>query len=219
MHTPRQPMRMKALWMSALILLMACSASCATPVPKPGAFSHSLSPHDIGLPVDLDLLRTSSLPESYKPAAEELLIFLHTAEQNLQDYSKALEDNLTTNTVLTEKYDMADAIVGGIAGLTAIGVVFATEAIVVPIAGALWVATGLSIQHFSIAPVQKEAQNRIDQAKQLMELLPDIKRAFDALLFAESEGEAERRFKRWKAYVEDFKSKVTPFFAGSDVER
>jgi hypothetical protein len=71
---------------------------------------------------------------------------------------------------------------------------------------------GLGVQHYSIAPTEREARRRLDEAKRLTDQSPDIERAFDALIFAGDEAEATRRYKRWEAYLVDFEEKIRQFF-------
>ena len=102
----------------------------------------------MGLPVDLDLLATARLSQDKKRVGEEFLIFFHNCETSLTDYMDALEKNLEANEELSKKYSIVDAIVGGVAGFSSPAVIFATAAIAIPIAGAIWVAAGLTIQKF-----------------------------------------------------------------------
>ncbi len=73
-------------------------------------------------------------------------------------------------------------------------------------------AIGLSIQQFNIAPQIEEGRKRLDDAQEFLKPFPDIEKVFDGLIFAESETEATRRFKKWEAYIESIKAKASHFF-------
>ena len=90
--------------------------------------------------------------------AEELLDSYYSAEHTVAEYVTALETNLDANEQLKNKYTVADSIVGGLASLSSPAVIFATAPIAAPIAGAIWIAIGLSIQQFNIAPQIKEGR-------------------------------------------------------------
>lgn len=199
-----------------LVIPLLFTMSCATPVPKAGDYQHIQVPHThMGLPVDLDLLATAKLPEDKKRVGEELLKFFHNTETSLTEYIEALEEHLEANELLSKKYGIADSIVGGVAGFSSPAVIFATAAIAFPIAGAIWVAVGLTIQKNDLEPEIEKAKERLDQARALAQLYPDIERAFDAVVFVDSEAEAERRFRKWEAFIETLRTKVSHFFAKS----
>lgn len=172
----------------------------------------------MGLPVDLDLLATARLSQDKKRVGEEFLIFFHNCETSLTDYIDALEKNLEANEELSKKYSIVDAIVGGVAGFSSPAVIFATAAIAIPIAGALWVAAGLAIQNFEIEPQVKEAHKRLADARAIVQLFSDVERAFDAAVFVDSDIEAERRFKKWEVYIEALRPKVSHFFFANSAD-
>ena len=201
-----------------LFVSLLFALSCATPVPRPEDYYNPLSQPHMGLPVDLDLLSTARLPQDKKRVGEEFLIFFHNCETSLNDYIYALERNLEANEELDRKYWIADAIVGGLAGLSSAAVLVTTAAIAIPIAGVIWVAVGLSIHNFEIAPEIKEARKRLGDARAIVELFPDIERAFDAAVFVDSETEAERRFRKWEVYIEALRPKVSHFFFANQVD-
>ncbi|MBI4400887.1 MAG: hypothetical protein HY581_04580 [Nitrospirae bacterium] len=187
--------------------------SCATPVPKAVDYYRQVPQTDMGISVDLDLLAAAKLPDEKKRLGEKLLNDFHSAETSLTDYADALERNVEVNEQLSKQYAIADAIVGALAGFSSIGVVFATAAIAAPIAGAIWVGIGLTVQRVNIEPQAREARDRLKEVERLAQIFPDVERAFRALVFADSDVEADRRFKIWNVYAENLKVKVSRFFA------
>lgn len=167
----------------------------------------------VGLYLDLDLLRTSRLSQDQQQLGEKFLNFFYLVEISLADYIDALEKNLAANDQLKNKYTIADSLVGGLAGLSAPSVILATAAVAVPIAGAIWVGVGLSIQQFDVEPQIEEGRRRLAEANALAQHLPDVEKAFDAVAFADSDEEADRRFKKWQVLIEDLKKKTSRFFA------
>lgn len=187
--------------------------SCATPVPKASDHYQQVSQTDMGLSVDLDLLATAKLSEDKKRLGKELLNVLNSSENSLTDHVDALERNLEANEKLSKKYAIADAIVGGLAGLSSIGVIFTTAAIAAPVAGVVWIGVGLTIQHVNIGPEIEEARRRLNEAQRLAQIFPEVRRAFRAVVFADSDVDADRRFKIWNVFSENLKIKVLHFFA------
>jgi hypothetical protein len=187
--------------------------SCVTAVPKGSDFAdRPIDKGDIAFTIDRELLSTARLPDSLKAKASSHLQAFRHVETSLNAYIKALEGNLTANDDLNERYNTWEAIIGTVSGITAIGVLFASGVVVVPVLGAVAVLAGLGVQHYSIAPTEREARRRLDEAKRLADQSPDIERAFDALVFAGDETEATRRYKRWEAYLVDFEEKARQFF-------
>jgi hypothetical protein len=167
---------------------------------------------DLAYTIDRDLLATAKLPDETKQRAEAALTSFRRLERSLTNYMQALQENLRTNEELDEQYDVVEAVVGALSGITAIGVVFATGVVVVPIVGAVAIVTGVAIQHYHLKPTDREAKRRLEEAERLADQLPDIERAFDALVFAGDETEAVRRYKRWEAYVTGFDERTAQFF-------
>lgn len=196
------------------ILLLLYSASCATPAPRASDYYKPAQSDDAGLIIDLDLLATAKLPEEKKLAGEELLRFFHSAETSLQWYIEDAEGNIELNEKLRVKYGVTDAIVGGVAGFSSPAIIFATAAVAVPIAGAIWIGVSQCVQQFVIDPEVEVAKNRLAEARRLVQLFPDTITAFRGLVFAESETEALRRFNQWQGYVESHKKKIDRFFIG-----
>ncbi|MGQ0810976.1 MAG: hypothetical protein ACT4OO_07110 [Nitrospiraceae bacterium] len=208
-------------WVIVVSVPLIFSLSCATSVPKPGAYytyQHQLPETHMGLPVNLDLLATAKLPQDEKRDAEKLLIFFHTCQVSLTEYIESLERNLEANERLSKKYGVADSIIGGLSGLASTAVLVAAAAIAAPIAGAIWVAVGLSIQQFDIEPRVKEARHRLEEARALAQTFPDIERAFDAVVFVDSETEALKRFKKWETYIETLQVRASHVFARPPAE-
>lgn len=196
----------------SLLLLV----SCVTPGPKPQLYYHEVSTDDTGLAIDRDLLASAKLSEDQKRSGEDLLLFFHSAESSLESYIDALEKNLETTETLGRKYGTADAIVGGVSGLSSPAIIFATAAVAVPIAGAIWIAIGQSIQQFKITPEIEKARAQLKDARRLLDLLPDTVAAFRGLVFADTEAEATKRFRHWHRYLENVKHKVLHFFSASE---
>ena len=193
-----------ALWLA----LMAC----ATPFPKATDYQRQAPPDYLGLLVDTDLLNTSRLDQEDKNTAQELLKTYYGAEYSLRAYADALEKNLGANEQLGRKYSTAEAIVGGIAGLSSIGVIYATAAIAVPVTGVIWIGVSQYIQHYEIDPQIKKTERQLAEAEALLKLFPDVEKIFDGLAFAETYDEAHRRFKKWAAYVHDIEARTARFF-------
>jgi len=187
--------------------------SCATPVPHAGDYYQQVPQSYLGLHVDIDLLSTSKLSQDNRRVAEELLNSYYSAEHSLTEYITALEMNLDANEQLKNKYTVADSIVGGLAGLSSIGVIFTTAAIAAPVAGVVWIGVGLTIQHVNIGPEIEEARRRLNEAQRLAQIFPEVRRAFRAVVFADSDVDADRRFKIWNVFSENLKIKVLHFFA------
>ena len=66
---------------------------------------------------------------------------------------------------------------------------------------------------FNIKPEMETARKRLDAAQDLEPLYHDTESAFEAMVFADSYSEAERRFKKWEAYVKNLKAKTADYFA------
>lgn len=188
-------------------------ASCATPVPRASDYNQPAPQDYLGLMVDTDLLNTSRLDSEDKAAAQELLKTYHNTEYSLRAYVDALEANLDANERLSKEYTTAEAIVGGIAGLSSIGVIFATAAIAVPVAGVIWIGASQYIQHYEIDPQIKKTERRIAEAERVLKLFPDVEKIFDGLAFAETYSEVHRRFIKWSAYVKTLEARTAKFFA------
>lgn len=201
---------------AGLLLTLVCLLSaCATPLPKPSDYQHQAPADYLGLMVDNDLLNTSRLDQEDRNTAQELLKSYYSIEYSLQAYADALEKNLGVNEKLSKDYSTAEAIVGGIAGLSSIGVIYATAAIAAPIAGVLWIGTSQYIQHYKIDPQIKKAEQRLAEAEGLLKLFPDVEKVFDGLVFAETYDEAHRRLTKWAAYVKNLEARAEKFFARS----
>ncbi len=196
----------------ALLLLVAC----VPPNPRPQDYYREVSASDTGLTIDRDLLASAKLSEEQKHSGEELLLFFHSAESSLESYIDALEKNLETTETLGRKYGTADAIVGGVSGLSSPAIIFATAAVAVPIAGAIWIAIGQSIQQFEINPKIEKSRAHLKEARRLLDLLPDTVTAFRGLVFADTEAEATKRFRHWHRYLENVKHKVLHFFSTTE---
>jgi ABC-type multidrug transport system fused ATPase/permease subunit len=166
----------------------------------------------VGLIVDLDLLAAAELTENEKQAGAKLLRSFHAFEESIEEYIEALEENIEANERLSKKYEIAGAIAGGIAGLSSPAVIFATAAVAVPITGAVWIAVGLSIDLFDIAPEIETAKQRLEEAHRLIQLFPDTITAFRGLVFTDSSTEANKRFRQWQTYVENHRNKLSRFF-------
>jgi hypothetical protein len=204
---------MTALRTILLGLMGLVLASCATPAPKASDYQHPVPSDYLGLVVDIDLLGTSRLDSEDKTAAQELLKTYYNTEYSLRTYIEALEANLAANEQLSKKYSTAEAFVGGIAGLSSIGVIFATAAIAVPVAGVIWIGTSQYIQHYEIDPQIKRTDRQLVEAQSLLRLFPDVEKIFDGLAFSETYDEAHRRFTKWAAYVKTLETRTAKFFA------
>jgi hypothetical protein len=203
---------------TGLRIALACAlglalAACATPLPKASDYQRQAPADYLGLMVDSDLLNTSRLDQEDRHTAHELLKTYYSTEYSLRAYSDALEANLNANEQLGKKYTTAEAIVGGVAGLSSIGVIFATAAIAVPVAGVIWIGTSQYIQHYDIDPQIKKAERHLAEAQEFGKLLPDIEKIFDGLVFSETYEEAHRRFKKWAVYVKTLEERTAKFFA------
>jgi len=188
-------------------------AACAAPPPTASDYQHQVPTDYLGLMVDTDLLDTSRLDSEDKIAAQELLKIYYSTEHSLRTYVEALEGNLAENEHLSKEYTTAEAIVGGIAGLSSIGVIFATAAIAVPVAGVIWIGTSQYIQHYKIDPHIKKTERQLAEAEGLLKLFPDVEKIFDGLAFAETYSEVHRRFTKWAAYVKILEARTAKFFA------
>jgi hypothetical protein len=187
--------------------------SCATPPPTASDSQRSVPEDYLGLMVDRDLLSTSRLDQEDKTAAQELLKIYYGTEYSLRSYIEALEANLADNEHLSKEYTTAEAIVGGVAGLSSIGVIFATAAIAVPVAGVVWIGASQYIQHYEIDPHIKKTERRLAEAEALLKLFPDVEKIFDGLAFSETYDEAYRRYTKWSTYVKTLEARTAKFFA------
>ena len=194
-------------------LLGLLLAACATPAPKADDFQRPVPPDYLGLMVDTDLLSTSRLDTEDKTTAQELLKIYYGTEYSLRSYIEALEINLAANEHLSREYTTAEAIVGGVAGLSSIGVIFATAAIAVPVTGVIWIGASQYIQHYEIDPQIKKTERRLAEAEGLLKLFPDVEKIFDGLAFSETYDEAHRRFTKWAVYVKTLEVRTAKFFA------
>ncbi|MBU6433798.1 MAG: hypothetical protein KJS98_10840 [Nitrospirae bacterium] len=200
-------------WRVILVIPFALNCSCATPAPHPADYYIPQVPEtDIGLVVDLDLLATAKLSDDNKRTGEKLLILFHSAETAFECYIEMAESSIEANEQLKEKYATTEAIVGGVAGISSPAIIFATAAVAIPIAGALYIGVGQMIQTLDIKPQLRLARDHIDEARRITHVFPDIGAAFRGLVFAPSESEAERRFKQWSAYIEGVVGRVSRFF-------
>lgn len=188
-------------------------ASCVAPIPKASDFQRQVPTDYLGLAVDTDLLDTSRLDSEDKIAAQELLKIYYSTEYSLRSYIEALEINLADNEHLSKEYSTAEAFVGGVAGLSSIGVIFATAAIAVPVTGVVWIGVSQYIQHYDIDPQIKKTERRLAEAEGLLKLFPDVEKIFDGLAFAETYSEAHRRFTKWATYVKTLEARTAKFFA------
>lgn len=206
-----------------VVMLGIVLAACATPAPKAVDFQRSVPPDYLGLLVDTDLLDTSKLDQQDRNAAQELLKTYYSAEYSLSAYIEALEANLGRSEQLTKDYATADAFVGAAAGLSSIGVIFATAAVAAPITGVVWIGVSQFIQHYNIEPQVRKTDRQLTEALSLLRLFPDIEKIFDGLAYAETREEAGRRFKKWAAYVKNLEARTAKFFAkiddGRQIER
>lgn len=200
-------------WRVVLVIPFALMCSCATRAPHPADYySLQVPQSDIGLAVDLDLLATAKLSNDNKQTGKELLIFFHSAETALERYIEAAESSIQVNEELKEKYATTEAIVGGVAGISSPAIIFATAAVAIPIAGALYIAVGQMIQTWHVKPELRVARDHIDEARRITQVFPDIAAAFRGLVFSPTESEAERRFKQWGAYIEGVMGRIVRFF-------
>jgi hypothetical protein len=202
------------LWVYVPLALLLM-ASCATPVPRPADYYGEVPKTEMGLAVDLDLLATAKLSQDKRQVGEELLAFFHTAETSFENYIGALETNIGANAELKEKYAISEAVIGGVTGISSPAIIFATAAVAIPVAGAIWIAVGESIQRFNIKPRIDVARHSLDEARRITRLFPDIITAFRGLVFSSSETEADRRFMQWQAYIENLRTKASAYFIKS----
>lgn len=191
-------------------------AACAAPLPRASDYQRPAPPDYLGLMVDTDLLNSSRLDQEDRNAAQELLKTYYGTEYSLRSYVEALEANLDANEKLGKDYTTAEAFVGGVAGLSSIGVIFATAAIAVPVTGVVWIGISQYIQHYDIDPQIKKADRQLAEAQGLLRLFPDVEKIFDGLVYAETYEEARRRFKKWAAYVKNLQARVAKVFAWAD---
>lgn len=196
-----------------MVLLGLLLAACATPVPKSGDYQRSVPVDYLGLMVDTDLLNTSRLDAERKPTAQALLKTYYDIEYSLSAYIEALEGSLAGNEQLTKDYSTADSFVGAAAGLSSIGVIFATAAVAAPVTGVVWIVVSQYIQHYHIDPQIRKTERRLDEAQSLLRLLPDVEKLFNGLAYAETSQEAQRRFQKWAAYVINLDERSAKFFA------
>lgn len=204
---------MTALQTILLGMLGLVLTSCATPLLKASGYQRQVPSDYLGLAVDTDLLDTSRLDSEDKIAAQELLKIYYSTEYSLRSYIEALESNHADNENLSKEYSTAEAFVGGIAGLSSIGVIFATAAIAVPVAGVIWIGTSQYIQHYEIDPQIKKTERQLAEAEGLLKLFPDVEKIFDGLAFAETYSEVHRRFTKWAVYVKTLETRTAKFFA------
>jgi hypothetical protein len=204
---------------SFLLVLFVVQTGCATPAPKALDYYQDAPVTNIGLAVDLDLLATAKLSQERKQEGANLLRFYHRTETSLENYIEQLEHNIGANEQLREKYATTEAFVGAVGGFSSPAIIFATAAVAVPIAAAVWIVTGQIIQAQDVKPEIAEAGKRLEDAHRLEHLLPDIVTAYRGLTFADSETEAERRFKQWASYIENLRTKVTHFFTEDETHR
>ena len=200
-------------WVLLLGALGLVVTACATPPPNVSDYRRQVPADYLGLVVDSDLLSTSRLDSEDKAVAQELLKTYYDTEYSLRVYIEALEANLAENEKLSKEYTTAEAIVGGIAGLSSIGVIFSTAAIAIPITGVVWIGASQYIQHYEIDPQIKKTERRLVEAQSLLTLFPDVEKLFNALAFAETYTEVHRRFTKWSAYVKNLEERTTRFFA------
>jgi hypothetical protein len=186
-------------------LALLVMTSCATPVPRPSNFYGDVPRTEMGLAVDLDLLATAPLSQDKKQLGEELLTFFHTTETSFENYIHVLEANIGANAQLKENYAISEAIIGGVTGISSPAIIIA--AVAIPIAGAMWIAIGESVQHFHIQPRIDEARQSLEEARRISHLSPDIITAFRGLVFSPVETEADRRFMQWQAYINILETK------------
>jgi hypothetical protein len=112
--------------------------SCVTAVPKGFDFAdRPIAKNDIAFNIDMELLSTARLPDALKVEANSHLQAFRRVESSLNAYIKALEGNLSANDDLNERYNTWEAIIGTVSGVTAIGVLFASGVVVVPVLGAM----------------------------------------------------------------------------------
>jgi hypothetical protein len=206
---------------TGLRIALACAlglalAACATPLPKASDYQRQAPADYLGLMVDSDLLNTSRLDQEDRHTAQELLKSYYGTEFSLRAYADALEKTLGANVQLSKDYSTADAIVGGIAGLSSIGVIFSTAAIAIPITGVVWIGVSQYIQHYEIDPQIKDTERRLAEAEVLLKLFPDVEKIFDGLVFAETYAEAHRRYTKWAAYVKNLEERTAKFFAKTE---
>jgi hypothetical protein len=200
-------MRMIALGLLGLVL-----ASCAAPVPRASDYQRQVPSDYLGLMVDTDLLGTSRLDSEDKNIAQELLKTYYGTEYSLRSYIEALEASLAGNEQLSKQYSTAEAFVGGVAGLSSIGVIFSTAAIAAPVSGVIWIGISQYIQHYDIDPQIRKTDRQLTEAQGLLRLFPDIEKIFDGLVYAETYDEAHRRFKKWAVYVKTLEARTAKFF-------
>lgn len=200
-------------WAVLLGALGLVVTACATPPPISSDYHRQVPADYLGLVVDSDLLSTSRLDSEDKTTAQELLKTYYNTEYSLRVYIEALEANLAENEKLSKEYTTAEAIVGGIAGLSSIGVIFSTAAIAIPITGVVWIGASQYIQHYEIDPQIKKTDRQLVEAQRLLSLFPDVEKLFNALAFAETYSEVHRRFIKWSAYVKNLEERTSRFFA------
>jgi hypothetical protein len=205
--------RMTAPRIFLLGLLGLVLAACATPVPKSGDYQRSVPMDYLGFMVDTDLLNTSQLDAERKPTAQGLLKTYYNIEYSLSAYIEALENSLGGNEQLTKDYSTADSFVGAVAGLSSIGVIFATAAVAAPVTGVVWIVVSQYIQHYHIDPQIRKTERQLEEAQSLLRLLPDVEKLFNGLAYAENAPEAQRRFQKWAAYVINLDERSAKFFA------
>lgn len=201
----RPPFVLLVAWLSL--------GSCAAPIPKCIDYYRQVPQTDVRLQLDMDLLNSSELSQHNKQFGQEYINDFHNWETSLRDYLDALEANIDANEQLKNRYSIADAIVGGVASVSSIGVIFATAAIAAPIAGVVWIAVGLSIQQFNIQPQIEEGRKVLDNGRDLALLFRDSRVPFRAVAYADSNDQADRRFKVWQSFNEDLKARISRFLA------
>jgi len=183
------------IYLFAIVIL---SSSCATIVPATSNYKVDVSENDRRYQLDKQSIELSKLTDQEKNVAKKLVFDYHSFRISLESLVAGNDSILTRNNKLNNTYFTTNGIVGGLGGLTAIGAVFASWTVIVPIAAGVWNLAGLGIQKNNVAPELEKGNNLKDQYILLNQKFSRSRDLFDLCVTSKSKDEAENYFRQWK---------------------
>jgi len=188
------------------------ASSCATIVPATSKYKTEVSDSDRKYQFEKISVDSSKITYQEKLVAKNLLFEYHSFRVSLEKLAIGNDSILTKNNYLNNTYSTTNGIVGGLGGLTAIGTIFASWTVIVPIATGVWNLMGLGIQKLNVTPELDKGNSIKDQCISLNNKFIHSRDLFYLFVTSKTASEAEANFRQWREELNSVLEETATFF-------